>query len=73
MTGTSAPSNPVALELTGLSKRFAGRPAVTALSLRVLPGDTDSEKFVILLSSDTLLSCIKPTTSGPSTSTVPVQ
>ncbi|MGY2896805.1 hypothetical protein, partial [Deinococcus sp. UYEF24] len=29
---------------------------------------TDSEKFVILLSSDTLLSSIKPTTSGISTS-----
>lgn len=39
MTGTSAPLNPVALELTGLSKRFSNRAAVTALSLRVLPGE----------------------------------
>ena len=35
--------------------------------------DTDSEKFVIFLVSDTLHFSTKPTTSGASTSTVPVQ
>jgi ABC-2 type transport system ATP-binding protein len=39
MTGLPAQPQPVALELTGLSKRFPGRQAVSGLSLRVPPGE----------------------------------